>query len=93
MTCLPWLFIKLDPSIYQTLLLVSCDPRPLFMTPSRRPRSLCVWYGLSSDHDVGSLKEPAAVMGAALLRDEVRWMLGRSPLWPSVPRTRSCFMG
>lgn len=81
MTCLRWLFWKLNPSIYQTLPLVSCDLRPLFMTPSRGPRWLCVWYSLSSDQDAGSPKEPEAVMGAALLRDEVRWMLGRSPLW------------
>lgn len=52
-----------------------------------------MWYGLRSDQDAGSPKEPEAVMGAALLRDEVRWMLGRSPLWQEVPMTRSCFMG
>lgn len=56
MTCLCWLFMKFDLSIYQTQLLVSCDPRPLFMPPSRGPRWLCVWYDLSSDQDAGSPK-------------------------------------
>lgn len=33
-----------------------------------------MWYSFSSDQDAGSPEKPAALMGAALLRDEVRQM-------------------